>query len=1043
MPRREKDRSESRQRRTRDRKEPEALLEQEPEASAEQTGTKEDRKATGSASEGSAPRTEPHRRTRRRARRRKGSSSGERPSARESVTRASATAASAAPGAVEEELPSEQPAPAEEPAPGSDEAAAGAAPAAAAPPERGLALDDDDTAPLPIRSAEALAWEQAPLPGAAQPQPKAQTAPVACFNVAAEQKTEGGGRLPRFAGWYAQSAVTGKFRPTDARQQGVAKAPLGESLTRRRDDPERYPEYLRTHLEWARIFFSHLRAVVAGLTVLQYYTLIEGLELNLFLSRYVTMSDTMQKLYNALAGTCLALALLSFGVQSAACIDAEAVTTRRQGPALDLGQDPQLLRPARRSRWLLGVYVFVYIGVMFCSLGTAAFDDWIWEFKVDLQLRTLYPNPDDRPTKLRDLPPLDVADGDKCDEWISGYGISTAMPTPEVSLHTDTAANISTKEHCLQLCDRDEACDAVTHVRSGPLAENCYLHRISDVDRPIYITGDFGRLLYIDPALHTPATVAAMDSYMRCGCYALGVRYVQMGPMGATRPGCGNVRWGTVRVHRDGEIKHVQEGCVTGMHYSRCRSQCTHGSSGQCKAFQWDPYRGMCRLMAADEAAPTQRHSPPHHKQLFCARHDCGDTEAWVNADGETCDAYFRNGWCAQGRFVSGFEKGAPGYRHPTCEVRGSDTCAQLHNGPAENCCECGKGRPPGPLPPLRVELPAAETAAPSAPPTALDLGVRRLAQPLQQQQQDGTPVFGTPLRTLAPAPRPPDIARYCLNWPEDRVEFSQPHYWSHPSALQWFDNRTGGNPGADFWEWQMRWMGTCRARGCCYCPDCDAPGLQDLNDNRSQCYYPPVDPVHVETGPRVGYSEAAEECAAMDRQLCYAADICDYPEVLGALDAEGALQGWHFSPVGDGDNEWVQIGANSDRCRPGTPRVAAGWGGARVHWWGDVELDLPHRGHVFCCRSCPRWERPAARQLADRFETFRVFSMLRMAFALAGCAYGVLAELFTVPPNPGDADSDPDVSQSAQSLGQKRDPSPRHPRQSGLPRDDGRGAAV
>eukprot|EP00756_Hemistasia_phaeocysticola_P015988 Hpha_TRINITY_DN15448_c2_g6::TRINITY_DN15448_c2_g6_i1::g.174499::m.174499 len=285
-------------------------------------------------------------------------------------------------------------------------------PGEAAAPADELRLDADDVGDP---GAPRVQWEHPPLPGVSVPVAKnaAQSA-VACFSVANEFARTNSSAPPRFAGWYAQSAVTGKFRPTDARLQGKLRVQMGESLGKRQEDPLLYPCYLREHLEWFRIAFGHLRVILVVLFVYQQYTLTGGVDSD-FLKYYSPLSDPLQKIFNALSGGCLALAISSYAVQTAATKDIANVAAR------DSSERGATLTRARWARVHLGVHVLLHAGIVACCLATASFDDFIWELREDLAMRAAGEGEATAQlAKLRQLPTLNLPKNQRCDEWVDG-----------------------------------------------------------------------------------------------------------------------------------------------------------------------------------------------------------------------------------------------------------------------------------------------------------------------------------------------------------------------------------------------------------------------------------------------------------------------------------------------------------------------------------------------------------------------------------------------------------------------------------------------
>ena len=67
--------------------------------------------------------------------------------------------------------------------------------------------------------------------------------------------------------------------------------------------------------------------------------------------------------------------------------------------------------------------------------------------------------------------------------------------------------------------------------------------------------------------------------------------------------------------------------------------------------------------------------------------------------------------------------------------------------------------------------------------------------------------------------------------------------------------------------------------------------------------------PRHLELGHAMSWQTAKERCEEMGMRLCYARELFDreFKFIFGAT----RVMGDHWTPVLDGENEWVQIGAS------------------------------------------------------------------------------------------------------------------------------------
>jgi len=565
--------------------------------------------------------------------------------------------------------------------------------------------------------------------------------------------------------------------------------------------------------------------------------------------------------------------------------------------------------------------VLVHAGIVGCCLATASFDDFVWELRSDLSARAKGKGQARLElAKLREIPLLHVPGSERCDEWVEGYVVGGVIEEGDWGLVASVVEEVVLRENCLWHCTQDTSCDAVTYVGGGELEGCCYMLRLSRMDSPLLLMN--GEVPYLPAALRTEDTAALSVSFVRCRCHSHSdVPYVPVGPPGSAAPGCGDIPI-TKSLLLDMKFYPFTASCDPGHSLASCRQMCTLNS---CASFEWEPLKGVCQLNSEARRLPSV--SNPG-EQLFCAKHECTDSLSWRNMDGRSCTAYFREGWCSDGRFVSGFEFGAPGYTAEECSRRGNPNCDALHNYPANNCCECGK------------------------------------AHPGEGGSFDDLPPEG-----------PPDMAQACD---------VQPYTAGLMLAPQWVPNGTVKD---------MAPVEQCRARGCCFCPECGLPGQEAMAG--FPCVLPPANPIRLPIATATTYSDAKAVCDELDSQLCYADDICRDPSLLANINLNMGI----FVPVGNAHNHWLHIGSGGCSKSP------------QQEWWGELPLDLPHRKHVWCCRRCPLWERPGVQMLEAKLARFRQASQARLILALFAFVYGLLTELKAVPRAKRDAQTGSDTA--------------------------------
>jgi len=105
--------------------------------------------------------------------------------------------------------------------------------------------------------------------------------------------------------------------------------------------------------------------------------------------------------------------------------------------------------------------------------------------------------------------------------------------------------------------------------------------------------------------------------------------------------------------------------------------------------------------------------------------------------------------------------------------------------------------------------------------------------------------------------------------------------------------------------------------------------------------------PVHLQLGGSLTYSSARSECASRTGRLCFAREVCPRGDI--SLGPQGAaLRGFHWAPVQDRDEGWIQLG-DQRSCTTSWSLPPESVVYLREENSGSLMAQYS-KGHVLCC---------------------------------------------------------------------------------------------